>query len=373
MLSRPPLAWYLTGAITPVVEGKGVNGDMWLQHLLNFLRRSSGEVFNAYGTTALAVGVFVILIPAVVQISQTWNKWKDSSGENRPSWAEFFWVSIRKSRKTELKLVLSAWVGALAFVVVRDIYRDHQGLVARLSRPAPSPPQLEPHTDKTFPKSSAPKNKARTTPTESAPTPGQSDQSAVPQTQLDRLILLNRNLSKGDRDRLAGAFYEFSQSLDYGQNLMYKVSAELGAIGTDGASIANSYQSHITKLRDISPLSKQYAIDFMALRNKWSYYREQTEYVFGDNPDNLGPNSITNAAEGLANYLERWGTIQNKGDQSVLYLLSEGKNDCNSRLLTFSNWDRASKTRLEQMKASIQISSSLNLQTPRTVPATQMF
>ena len=194
----------------------------------------------------------------------------------------------------------------------------------------------------------------------------------VPQTQLDRLILLNKNLSKGDRDRLAEALYEFSQSLDHGLSLMNKVNLECN-LNPDGASIAKDYQSRIARLREISPLTKQYAAAFMALRTKWDYYREQTEYVSGDNPDNLGPNSLTNAAEGFANYLERWGAIQNKDNQNVLNLLSEGKDDCNSRIRTFSIWYQGCKARLEQMKASILVSSSSNLQIPRTVPAVQML
>jgi YVTN family beta-propeller protein len=34
--------------------------------------------------------------------------------------------------------------------------------------------------------------------------------------------------------------------------------------------------------------------------------------IFGDNPDNQGPNSLINATESYRNYLEGWDTIQNK-------------------------------------------------------------
>jgi hypothetical protein len=349
---------------------------MWWEHFLNFLRRASGEVFNAYGTTALAVGVFVILIPGIMRLSQTWKKWNDSPKESRLPLSVFFWQSVRDARKTELKLVLSAWAAALLFIVVRDVYQDHQALVARISHP-PQPPRNEaPFSDDKNSTKQSPPPTIRTRPTLTQPlnpAAGPSLQGAIPQTQLERLTLLNRNLSKSDRDRLAEALYEFSQSLDNGLNLMSKVNVEQGAISTEGANIANNYQSHIAKLREISPLTKQYAKDFTALRTKWAYYREQTEYVFGGNPDNLGPNSLTNAAEGLANYLERWGAVQNKNDQNVLNLLDEGKNDCYSRILTFANWNRECKERLEQMKASIQVSSSSIPQSPRTTPAVQMF
>jgi hypothetical protein len=341
---------------------------MWWQHLLHFLGRAFGEVFNIYGTTALAVGVFVILIPVIQRISQTRKEWKDTPKERRSSLSAFFWQSVRDSRKIGLLLTVSAWAIALAVIIVRDIYRDHQGLVARISLPQQSPRNETPsnNDDKNPVKQSPPpKSKAR-------PTPPQSTNLALPQTQLERLALINKNYSKSDRDRLAAAFYEFSQSLDHGRNLMSLLNVEHGAINTEGANIANNYQSHITKLREIAPQTKQYAKDFMELRNKWNYYREQTEYVFGDNPDNLGPGSLTNGAEGLANYLESWGAIPNKNNDNVLNLLATSKNECYARILTFSNWYYGCKARLEQMKASIQVSSSIP-QSPRTTEAVQMF
>jgi hypothetical protein len=341
---------------------------MWWQHFLNFLSRAFGEVFNAYGTTALGVGVFVILIPGILRFSQTRKEWKDTPKERRSSLSAFFWRSVRDSSKIGLILTLSAWAIALAVIVVRDIYRDHQGLVARISIPHQPPRNETPgdSDDKNLTtQSPPPKSKAR-------PTPPQSTNPALPQTPLEKLTLMNRNYSKDDRDRLAQAFYEFSQSLDHGRNLMSLLNVEHGAISTEGANIANNYQSHITKLREIAPLTKQYAKEFMELRNKWNYYREQTEYVFGDNPDNLGPGSLTNGAEGLANYLESWGSIPNKNNDNVLNLLATSKNDCYSRILTFSNWYYGCKARLEQMKASIQISSSMP-QSPPTTAAVQMF
>jgi hypothetical protein len=154
---------------------------------------------------------------------------------------------------------------------------------------------------------------------------------------------------------------------------MYQAMNEYNEIDREGPGIANDYQTHIPHLRDIAPSTKKYATDFLQLRDKWNYYREQTQYVFGDNPDNSGPNSLTNAVEAYAMFLERWGSVKNKDSQDVYYLLSSGKNDFTTRIRTFSNWHQGCRQRLEQMKASIQLAPSSSLQIPRTVPAVQML
>jgi hypothetical protein len=179
--------------------------------------------------------------------------------------------------------------------------------------------------------------------------------SQVPQTQLERLAVLNKDLPRGDRDRLANAFYDFAQSLGQGQNLMYKGFNEAAAINQENAGIAKDVQSHVTTLRAMEQLALQYGKDFMALRTKWNYYPQEGEFIFGDNPDNLGPNTLANAFHSYADYLENWGGAlqSNRDSAQAINLLSDAKNKFPSELSDFSKWNQGRKTRLEQ-KESIQ-------------------
>lgn len=270
-------------------------------------------------------------------------------------------------------VLLISLVSAVAYRLIKPWLYSLPNITIILPVPPPQENSAQPQPVQNRPTSQSPKTTTRlATPQTAQPINPAPSFNLLPQTQLDRVLLLNRNLAKPDRDRLAEALYEFSQSLEHGLSLMYRLNSECN-LNAENTNIAKDYQSRITKLREISPLTAQYAKDFLALRTKYEYYREQTEYVFGDNPDNLGPNSLTNGAEGFANYLERWSAIPNKDNKDVLSLLSEGKNDCNTRIMAFSNWYQGCKARLEQMKASIQVSSSSNLQIPRTAPAVQMF
>jgi hypothetical protein len=99
-----------------------------------------------------------------------------------------------------------------------------------------------------------------------------------PQAFRERVVQKNENSPAGDRERLANAFYEFSESLEEGRTLMYKGFSEAAAIGAEGAGIAKDLQTHITKLRDLAASAKEYGKSNMALRTKWDYYPQQTQY-----------------------------------------------------------------------------------------------
>jgi hypothetical protein len=85
-------------------------------------------------------------------------------------------------------------------------------------------------------------------------------------------------------------------------------------------------------------------------------FREQTEYIFGDNPDNDGPGALINAAEGYRNYLDWWDTIQTKEKEQrpILNLLTVGQNEFQSRMKTFGKWHGECANRLTEMRNSIR-------------------
>jgi|GEM_PF-5600078 len=83
-------------------------------------------------------------------------------------------------------------------------------------------------------------------------------------------------------------------------------------------------------------------------------FRDQTEYIFGENPDNDGPYALVNATEGYRYYLDWWNVIQNKDQKPIWNLLSVEQNEFQVRLNTFGKWQRGCMDRLTEMRNSIR-------------------
>ena len=184
----------------------------------------------------------------------------------------------------------------------------------------------------------------------------QTGPSREPQSKLDRLIEKNGRLSEGDRARLTNALFEFAEALSQANALWGRANqagARLNQAWQDG-SIAKDFDAHKNTLSAINSSAKELKQSFPQLRDKWKFYADQTNYIFGDNPDNEGPNTIINAVEGYSNYLDRWIKIQNKEDRSVLDLFDTEQREFNERIRGFALWKQDCERRLEQMKKSIQ-------------------
>jgi hypothetical protein len=96
------------------------------------------------------------------------------------------------------------------------------------------------------------------------------------------------------------------------------------------------------------------AKSFSELRDKWNYYRRQQDYVFGDNPDNEGPNAIINAISVYVFQLDQWSALQDRDNPAALNLLKSGAVEYTRNLNTFFKWKGGCDTRLAQMKQSLQ-------------------
>jgi hypothetical protein len=175
-------------------------------------------------------------------------------------------------------------------------------------------------------------------------------------TLRDRVLAINTHLTEGDRNRFSDALSEFSDSLSQGETLAYKLNTELASLGrgeSDG-TIAKEVQGHEKILSDIAAEGWKYQKAFPALRTKWDMFRDQNEYIFGDNPDNEGPNAIINSAQMYRNYLEWWNVIPNKDQRPILNLLSVEHNESQGHLTTFFKWQRGCVSRLNEMRNSIR-------------------
>jgi hypothetical protein len=181
--------------------------------------------------------------------------------------------------------------------------------------------------------------------------------NAPPPTLRDRVLAINARLTEGDRNRFSNALSEFQQSLDEGQTIFNKLSNEdvkLEHARRDG-SIAQDFAIRQKELTDLANEGWKYQRDFPQLRLKWQQlFGDQVAYVFGDNPDNDGPNALINAAEGYRNHLNYWKAIQNKNNASVLTLLSYANNDFQSFMRRYSDWHSGCRSRLTEMRKSIR-------------------
>ncbi len=204
--------------------------------------------------------------------------------------------------------------------------------------------------------SAIPTSPVQTSTQSAVQTPAQPNQSAPPQTPLERLTQANKNLPPVERNQVAGAFIDYAKFLEQGSTLYYKASAVDGQIQQDrlNGSIAKDFEVHIKNLHEMKASAETYANAFRQVRDKWKYYPDEAEYIFGDNPDNLGPYVLMNGIDAYANYLEDWAKISNKNDQSVLKLLANQQSNFNDSLDRFIKWIHECQQRFEAIKKSIQ-------------------
>jgi hypothetical protein len=181
-------------------------------------------------------------------------------------------------------------------------------------------------------------------------------QGNPPQTQLERLTELNKNLPKGDRDRLADALFDYAKILDQAEALQARASLEGGQISNAwvNGSITKDFEAHKTKLHELDSSAREFSKSYAQAREKWKYYPNQTSYIFGDNPDNLGPNAIINAVDAFSIFFDRWSAVQNKERREVLYLFEPPQNQFNDSITRIFHWIQGCQIRLEEMRKSIQ-------------------
>jgi hypothetical protein len=261
----------------------------------------------------------------------------------------------------------SVWIAVFAICIIATIYDDHMSLVAQVGR-------MKAERDQSEAKSSSQKNEIqqlRNAPPKVVTVQGpckltaeqinparlpQPCPGAPPPTLRDIVFAINTHLTEGDRNRFSNALSEFSDSLSQGESLAYKLNAELGSLGRgegDG-TIAKEVQQHEKVLSSITAEGWKYQKAFPALRTKWDMFRQQNAYIFGENPDNEGPNAIINSSEAYRNYLEWWNTIPNKDQKPILNLLSVEHNESQGYLTTFFKWQRGCVSRLNEMRNSIR-------------------
>jgi hypothetical protein len=180
-----------------------------------------------------------------------------------------------------------------------------------------NPPQTDATREAKTPKPSSQTGASKTpTPNAAGQTPSpppQVTQSSPPATFLDRVVQENRGLTADDRNRLSTELYDCDQFIKRSQAVGYKLNAEFGKLSNDRQSgaLAKNVDDHIKVLRDLGPLAWDQYHGLQHFQDKWQYFPDQTEYVFGDNPFNAGEGLLVNTVEGMANSLTSWSKISN--------------------------------------------------------------
>lgn len=216
-------------------------------------------------------------------------------------------------------------------------------------------------------------NTAGQTPFQTLP---QVAQSSPPATFLDRVVQENRGLTPDDRNRLSTELYECDQFIKQSQMVGNKLNAEFGKLSNDRQSgaLAKNVDDHIKFLRDLDTSTWNQYHGLQHLQDKWQYFPDQTEYVFGDNPFNAGEGLLVNAVEGMASSLTSWSKISNRDQQEILNIEAQQQVDFEKVLRQFFDWANGTLQRIKQMRQSLDPNGVVLPIPPNTVaPAPAMF
>jgi hypothetical protein len=173
----------------------------------------------------------------------------------------------------------------------------------------PEEPKTAPHGPAKPPVAPAPRLIPTSLPPTQAPAqPMQSSPSSSNGTSPN-----SQNLSQSDRERLSNLAVSFAQELDSMTDLAQKANLEIGNVNSDisNDAILSDYSVRIKELSDITTEGLALAHKFQKDRGQdmWKYYSDQTQMVFGDNPDNLGPNNLLNSTDLLGKSLQKWSAV----------------------------------------------------------------
>jgi hypothetical protein len=205
--------------------------------------------------------------------------------------------------------------------------------------------------------------------------PPQVSQSA-PITFLDRVVQENRGLTPHDRDQLSKELYDCDQFIKQSQAVGYKLNTEFGKLSNDRQSgaLAKDVDDHIKFLHDLDASAWDQYHGLQRFQEKWQYFQDQTEYVFGDNPFNKGEGLLLNAEQGMAGTLSKWSKISNRDQRDMLDLEAQEQVNYEQNLHDFFNWINETLERIKQMRQSLDPNGVVQPIPSKTVaPALGMF
>lgn len=254
-----------------------------------------------------------------------------------------------------------------------------------LSLPAPLPPTFtmqvvrpsEPHGARS--EYEPTKTGASQTPAQNSASQGPSHpptiaQSPPPATFLDRVVQENRALTPDDRNRFSTELYECDQFIKHAQDIGYKENQEFGKISNDRGhgALASTVGEHIKTWRDLDSAAQDEYQALVRFQQKWQYFADKTEYVFGDNPFNAGVSLLQGAAGGMVHTLTAWSNVSSRDQNEIINMESDQQTDCERYLKQFFDWTTVTLQRVKQMRESLDpngVVEPIRPNTPAPAPA----
>jgi hypothetical protein len=204
----------------------------------------------------------------------------------------------------------------------------------------------------------------------------QAARSSPPATFLDRVVQENRGLTPDDRNRLSTELYECDQFIKQSQAVGYKLNTEFGKLSNDRQSgaLAKNVDDHIKFFRDLDTTAWSQYHGLQHFQEKWQYFPDQTEYVFGDNPFNAGEGLLVNTLEGMVGSLTSWSKISNRDQKEILNIEAQQQVGFEKDLRQFFDWANATLQRIKQMRQSLDPNGVVQpIPSNTSAPAPAMF
>jgi hypothetical protein len=285
--------------------------------------------------------------------------------------------------------ILLAVIGGASYAVL--LYDPFRKPPVVLRVPTPSPPIIATSTGTNPPQSDGVHTKSAKPPARTGPSqpavPNSASQATPqatspvtqpqqPVTFLDRVVQENRGLTPDDRNRLSTELYECDQFIKQSQAVGYKLNLEFGKLSNDrqNGALSKNVDEHIRILHDLGTSAWDRYHGLQHFQEKWQYFPNQTEYVFGDNPFNAGVGLLVNATEGMANSLTSWSKIANRDQQEILNIEAQQQIDFEQNLRHFFDWANPILQRVKQMRQSLDPNGIVQpLPTNAVAPAVGMF
>jgi len=171
------------------------------------------------------------------------------------------------------------------------------------------------------------------------------------QTQIERIVQADRNLPKGDRDRLAEALFEFSQVLDQA-NIAFGKANNIKV--DEHGPLVKDLLTRRGKVSGIESAATEFEAHFRDSRQKWKYYRDQITAIFGDNPDNDAV-ILRGAVIEYARQLDSVLSLKDTTDEATLKAIFQPEEiRYDDAIRRFALWKSDCERRLEQARSALQ-------------------
>jgi hypothetical protein len=170
------------------------------------------------------------------------------------------------------------------------------------------------------------------------------------QSQIDTFVESNRKLSSGDRDRLANALFDFSEVMDQANTAWGKANHLKVQEHSEG--IVKDLEARKRKIADIRASAREYERLFAQQREKWKYYANQINFIFGDNPDNNAL-ILRNAVDEYAAHLDAVLATNNNNEGEIKKLLWVEDIRYDEAIRNFALWNQYCARQLAQVKNSL--------------------